>query len=792
MTLNIFGTKAKTILTLSDLVEKSIVEDFYITTEEEWLFERRRVLGEISRQFSGDTVVVRSSAISEDTTRYSNAGSYKSVLNVHSDDPCFLASSIDEVVESYRRKDASDPRNQILVQRQTTDVAFSGILLTRNYNGAPYYIINFSQGQDTTSVTSGKNGKSIKILRNYISNSPKEFSRLLEAVQEIESLAGHLPLDYEFAVKNDETVVTFQVRPLCASLNSLSFDIDQVFQRVYTLQKKFEMLSQRREHLAGDYTILADMPDWNPAEIIGNSPNPLAFSLYGYIITNSAWHEARTSQGYYNVNPAQLVHLIGNKPYVDVRNSFNSFTPTDILPDLRERLVTFYLDKLRNNPQLQDKVEFEVLYTIYDPSFKSRTQELRNAGFYDSEINNLGESLLALTNDLLDIKQIERDIALNEEMEEQRKTIAHSEYGNNASDRIRKAFDLLDLCREKGTVQFSRLARQGFVGKIMLKSLLSTGVIDYDTYSGFLASIETIATEFSRDSSLFRSGEMAREGFMVRYGHLRPGTYDITVPRYDKSEHYHSGEGLLLGKISEDKCFEFSEQKHDEITALLNGHGIKTNSRGLFRFIKSAFTAREYSKFLFTKCLSDAMETIADAGETVNLSREDMSYLDLETVRRGIGKDNTFVRNYWQRITNGYKRKRKVDELLCLPAVISSLEDFLVVKSYQPRPNYITNQITEADIVCLDDLGTENHPDISNKIVALESADPGYDWIFAKRPAGLLTKYGGVASHMAIRCAEFKIPAAIGCGDLYDTVKRMKTARLDCAKEQIAERGQVL
>ncbi|MBI3031853.1 hypothetical protein HYY69_00085 [Candidatus Woesearchaeota archaeon] len=484
--------------------------------------------------------------------------------------------------------------------------------------------------------------------------------------------------------------------------------------------------------------------------------------------------------------------MIGNKPYVDVRNSFNSFTPAKIPVELREKLVSFYLDKLGNNPQLQDKVEFEVAYTIYDPSFRTRSQELKEAGFSEYEIGTLEESLRDLTNGLIDIEQIKKDITVNEQMEKERKAIVSSDYGSNASDRIRRAFDLLDLCREQGTVQFSRLARQGFVGKIMLKSLLSMGIIDYDIYSGFLGSIETIATEFSRDSNLFRSGETTREDFMAKYGHLRPGTYDITIPRYDKSDHYHSGEVLPHQKTSESKSFELPEQKYAKISALLTEHGINADSRELFAFIKSAFVAREYSKFLFTRCLSDAIESIAEAGEMIGLSREGMSYLDLEKLRRGIGKDNNFVRDYWQNAINDYKRKRKVDEHLCLPAVITSPRDFIVVESYQSRPNYITNQRTEAEVVCLDEIGIGNHPDISNKVVAVESADPGYDWIFSKRPAALLTKYGGVASHMAIRCAEFKIPAAIGCGDLYDAVKRMKMVSLDCAKEQIVEGGQIL
>ena len=50
-------------------------------------------------------------------------------------------------------------------------------------------------------------------------------------------------------------------------------------------------------------------------------------------------------------------------------------------------------------------------------------------------------------------------------------------------------------------------------------------------------------------------------------------------------------------------------------------------------------------------------------------------------------------------------------------------------------------------------------------IILTERADPGHDWIFLNPIAGLITKYGGSNSHMAIRCAELGIPAAIGCGE---------------------------
>ena len=58
------------------------------------------------------------------------------------------------------------------------------------------------------------------------------------------------------------------------------------------------------------------MPDWNPAEMIGNAPRPLALSLYKHLITNRVWAEARAVMGYRRVEAPLLVDFHG-RPYID-------------------------------------------------------------------------------------------------------------------------------------------------------------------------------------------------------------------------------------------------------------------------------------------------------------------------------------------------------------------------------------------------------------------------------------------------------------------------------------------
>ena len=121
---------------------------------------------------------------------------------------------------------------------------------------------------------------------------------------------------------------------------------------------------------------------------------------------------------------------------------------------------------------------------------------------------------------------------------------------------------------------------------------------------------------------------------------------------------------------------------------------------------------------------------------------------------------------------------------MVLPPIINSVSDFEIIRYYSAKPNFITSKSVSAKVITQDDLNTGL--EIENKIILLESADPGYDWIFTRNPAGLITKYGGVASHMSIRCAEIGLPAAIGCGEvIFEKLILSSRVLLDCKNKQI-------
>ena len=68
----------------------------------------------------------------------------------------------------------------------------------------------------------------------------------------------------------------------------------------------------------------------------------------------------------------------------------------------------------------------------------------------------------------------------------------------------------------------------------------------------------------------------------------------------------------------------------------------------------------------------------------------------------------------------------------------------------------------------------------------IDSADPGYDFIFSCQIKGLITKFGGANSHMSIRCSELNIPSAIGVGEKkFRELLAAKKIHLDCQTQKI-------
>ena len=785
MVIKIFTSKANTLKFLQEKITKSKIEQSFDFTTEEWQKNELNILNKTMKLFGGSLVVVRSSAVGEDTVEKSEAGNFTSILNVSSTSKTKLKKSIETVIDSYEKKGKTNRDNQILIQRQTSNVKTSGVLFTRTPDiGAPYYIVNFEDGKSTDSVTKGLIGNTIKIFRKIsFEDIPDKWKNLVLSVREIEQILGTDLLDIEFAITNNNIVI-FQVRPLTTGKELHVSDIEKnVLQLVKKNKKKYGTLLKSSK-IGSNQLIFSDMTDWNPAEIIGNSPHNLDYSLYDYLVMKKSWLDGRLILGYQKIDTPSLMRKFGNKPYVDVGVSFNSLIPQNCNKNLRKKLLKFFLRKFTENPFLHDKVEFEILFTCYDTSLDSRLRKLNNFGFTKNEIKNLKSGLREFTNKIIrDFPKLLDTFnqsygRLTKNREKYVLELANSQ--KNYYDYLLTAQKLLADCRKYGIVPFSAVARVAFIGTAILRGLKSNSILESEIFDDFLSSITTPLSEFKSDIGKFAHGTISKKYFLEKYGHLRPGTYDITIPRYDKNQDYLKNIKFSPNKKPK-KISKINEKKINEI---LEKHHLKFKEVSFVEFIRRSVTQREKLKFEFTKNLSEALECIATAGKKLGFSREEMSNLEFNDIMQFSTKNRQQLVSTWKKKSGRKNTVRKLNEYFMLSSIIFSEDDFQVIRSYVTKPNFITKKQITANVSILN---LKNKiPDIENKIVIIENADPGYDWIFAKNPVGLITKYGGVASHMAIRCAEIGLPAAIGCGEmLYDKLIQSSKIGLDCVNEQI-------
>ncbi len=780
---NIFISKSDTLKTLQNNLKKSYILPLFDFTVKEWKTDQKEILQKIKEKFSTKKIIVRSSALGEDSIFSSKAGEFLSIQNVFVNDTNDVSKAIAQVIASYGETKEISLNNKVLIQEQANEIICSGVIFTQTMDGSPYFVINYEDGGSTDGVTQGKINNTIKIFRNVDTKKlESKWLILILAIKEIENFTQNDSLDIEFGINKNNEVLIFQARPLILLSKTSLLELESKIQE-YLKSINKEIFSKIKNQRKNKKIILSDMTDWNPAEIIGNQSHLLDYSLYDYLIMKKVWHQGRTKIGYFNIDPFPLMKRIGLKSYVDVYGSFNSLTPNNIDKNLREKLVNFYTDQLEKFPYLHDKIEFELVFSCFDLNTDNRLTELKKYGFTNNEIEHIKSGLLTFTNNLLKQFPILLQEA-NNSMEYLKNRYDNVIKNLEKSEKTYKDFlyatnQLLMDCIEFGTLPFSTMARIAFIANSMLKSISIKGILEESEISLFMNSIKTPLSELRCDIELLYKKKLNKIFFLKKYGHLRPGTYDITAFRYDKQDHFP-----LNLKIS----FKTSESfyKLDEllIKKQFAKKSIYFNELNFSDFVLQSISLREELKFHFTKNLSLALEYLASAGEKLGFTRSDMSHLDIETIL------NSYQNNSLKELSSLWKSLIEEDRLtdsflehLVLPSIIFSENDLELIKYFITKPNYITKKSLSGRIT---NISISNSQDISGKIVLLENADPGYDWIFTLNPRALITKYGGAASHMAIRCSEINLPAAIGCGDLiYQKLLNANKVLLDCSNEQI-------
>lgn len=782
--IKLISTKANTLKALESSIAKAKIEEMYIAVVQDYMQDKLKTADFIKEKFKGAKIVVRSSSTNEDCLKKSNAGHYTSVLDVDSSDKTSIISAMDEVIASYT-SDMDDISNQqVLIQHQAVDVAYSGVLFTYDIQGQrPYYLINYDDSGSTDSVTSGIGGKTLWIARNTeISALEEAWGNLIKAVLEIEEIF-RIPLDIEFAMNTKNEVIIFQVRPLVANFSKIK-DVNQIsrqfFEKIDALKEDYRSI---KSVIDNKNMMFSDMAFWNPAEIIGTSPRMLDYSLYQYIITSKAWNQGLVPMGYRKLDDA-LMYKIGIKPYISLEYSFYSLIPSDLSEELAKKLVHFYSEKLKKDITAHDKIEFEIVHSNYDFTTEQHTEELLYHGFSIEERETIVSSLKQLTYNMVSNFQsiLEKDTEDIKRLDASRKNIQnlYSE-SQNVNEIVEAILMLLKDISVLGTPQFTRQARLAFIARSFCTSLVIAGWFSKRQIDDFMKSIATVSSDFEQDYQKFSAGKMSRDTFNAKYGHLRSGTYDIRTDSYNQMVFRP-----VTGTYQPQKEKEKSEGLDTKILEqALQSIAFDISPKDFNNFLINATQSREYFKFEFTKSLSLAIDLIQSLGKLLDIERKDLSWITIEDLItcRNLSKDETGIA--LKRVIEANKRYYKQYSNVILPDVILNDTGISVIPVNKARPNFITSKKVEGEVVNLEQ---ETDEDLMDKIVMIPKADPGYEWIFTKGIKGFITKYGGMASHMAIRCAEFEIPAAIGCGEkIYNYASKINYMELDCANGIIKE-----
>ena len=133
-----------------------------------------------------------------------------------------------------------------------------------------------------------------------------------------------------------------------------------------------------------------------------------------------------------------------------------------------------------------------------------------------------------------------------------------------------------------------------------------------------------------------------------------------------------------------------------------------------------------------------------------------MAYLEVTDIQLAVSRPADERKENWLRIIEKNKREFEIDSMLIFPDVVYSPDQLGCIEVWEARPNFITSECVTGEVVLL-----ENYENVEVHHVTKQE-------------------------FTAIRCAEFNIPAAIGCGDcIYSFVEKQTIITLDCANGKI-------
>ena len=177
--------------------------------------------------------------------------------------------------------------------------------------------------------------------------------------------------------------------------------------------------------------------------------------------------------------------------------------------------------------------------------------------------------------------------------------------------------------------------------------------------------------------------------------------------------------------------------KKKVINKFLNKLNVSITFDQFLKFLTESIFYREYSKFIFTKSIDHVFNNLIILGKKLNIKKRDLSFLDLSTILSGHYnlQDTSFKRRLLKNIAENKKDYHENSKIYLNP-IICSETDLYYNEEIDDLGNFITEKKVEGNVYYL---GKKfSNKKINNKIVFIENADPGYDFLFQKILKALL------------------------------------------------------
>lgn len=760
---------------LAGLIDKNLDDDNRIKLEDvieinasEFDLYKEAVWGNIKRTFPDGLLMVRKNYITREEGISAGTGIFSGIHGVDATDKEQVFDAIRTVATACK----DDEDKEVIIHRMYNNLVMCGVCYTRDiYYGRPYYMVVYNY-MDEMADNDVKAKSRTKWIANNVSREflDEGFMNLIFAARDLEKAVDIQEFSVEFAIDSNNKVIVYQLKPMDRLIGSHILMTDREFSDT----KAFAKCNYLDTH-----HIMSHQAYWNPSKMIGSEPRPLDYSLFKGILTSGIWGETIKQLGYEGVDMS-LMHRVGNKPYVSIDCLFNALIPAGMDRILRDKIFNYYQHVLTDNRRRHRKVDSTIVFGSYNFSTAKRMNKLENYGFTQEEIDSFSESLLNLTENIINNYEElhDQDIeALTKLMITRRRVRELKPMEETNSLKLYSYIaELIESMRTYCSPGYTRQERCEFIAKGFCTSLVKEGYLKRDDIDAFRLSLDTVSSCFKRDFEDYTSGKLDWNEFDSKYGHLRISICDIRAHSYRKL--YSNLETIRDYELSKGKKIAKALDR-DVIAKALEESNLNIEVDKLVGFINGASELADSYRFEYGKSIGLLLDIIVRLGELIGIDKEDMSYLEIQDL------DSYHSRDSYVMTIEARRNMYHAYSYLVLPDVIINVGDIDVIDIDEEIPDYLTDKCVSGEIAYYD----EGHDvDVTGKIVLLSKVTLAYDWIFTKNIKGIITKKDTKDSRIAKRCKELNIPAALGCGEkLFNSVLMMKRIQLDCGNNKISE-----